>query len=46
MLFPYLLLSVAFICYSYYFMWTIDIFYQYDYLYSFMRHQWVLTLFI
>ena len=30
--------------YSYHFMWTIDIFYQYDYLYHFMRYQWAFIL--
>jgi len=39
MLFLYLLLSVVFICFSYYFMWTIDIFYLYDFMYHFMRYQ-------
>jgi len=44
--FTYLSLSVLSICYLYHFMWPSDLFYQYDYLYHFMRHQRAFTLFI
>ena len=33
----------AFTCYSYHFLWPSDLFYQFDYLYHFMRHQWAFT---
>ena len=42
--FPYLPLWYAFTYYTYHFMWLSVIFYQFDYLYHFMRHLWMFTL--
>ena len=33
----------VFVFYFYHFMWLFDVFYQCDYLYHFMRHQWAFT---
>ena len=40
----YLPLSVWFTCYTYHFMWLSFMFYQFDFLYYFMRHPWLFTL--
>ena len=42
--FPYYRCRYAFTCYTYHFMWLSIIFYQFDYLYLFMRHLWLFTL--
>ena len=45
-LFPNLQLSIAICVLLVYFMWPCDIFYLYNYLDHFMRHQWLFTLFM
>ena len=39
-IFLFIIASWCSCSYSYYFMWSFEIFYQYDYLYHFMRYQW------